>query len=111
MSRPDWLWHREWRRFDSATGLLANWSTWFNLVEAVCWFVLAVLVLRRFVMFRRSAWEPVYAATFVLFGLTDIYEAWRLTSWLLWVKALVCAALLIQRRWLHVQYYPGWKTY
>lgn len=55
----------------------------FNLVECAAWIVFGALVFARFLRQRHSRLELFYAAAFVLFGLTDLREAYSLQSWLL----------------------------
>ncbi|MBI3865329.1 MAG: hypothetical protein HY290_25930 [Planctomycetia bacterium] len=84
---------------------------WFNLFEGVAWLVFAALVFRRYLRFRRSLVEVVYAATFVVFGLTDFREAYSLPSWLLWIKLFVLIALLLLRRSVMRRFYPKSKVF
>jgi hypothetical protein len=83
----------------------------FNLAEAVAWWVFAALVLRRFFRNRRSRLEIWYALAFVLFGATDVREAWALQSWLLWVKLANLVALVKLRGAVIRRFYPDSKTY
>ncbi len=70
----------------------------FNFVEAAAWFVFAGLVLCRWWRHRRASLELAYTLAFVLFGVSDLIEAWRLTSWLLWWKGANLLALCWLRR-------------
>ncbi|MFO0919470.1 MAG: hypothetical protein U0872_14315 [Planctomycetaceae bacterium] len=101
----------EIRRYDPRGGLIDNWAFYFNLAEAIVWFVIALLILDRWRRFRRTSEEWLYAGLFFAFGLTDVCEAFVLQAWLLWVKGLVLAGILYFRRRLHQRHYPGWKTY
>lgn len=83
----------------------------FNLVEGIAWFVVALLVLRRYRRERKSSLELVYAAAFATFGLSDFREAYVLESWLIWAKGLNLAALLAMRHYLLQRYYPTSKSY
>ena len=83
----------------------------FNFVEAAAWLVFAALVLRRWCHFRRSSLELCYAVAFVLFGVSDLIEAWWLTSWLLWWKGLNLIALYWLRRLVLKRHYPDSKLY
>jgi hypothetical protein len=84
---------------------------WFNLFEGCTWIVFAALALRRFLRFRRSQTEVVYAALFVLFGLTDFREAYSVQSWLLWVKLAILIALFRLRRSVMRRFYPESRVY
>lgn len=83
----------------------------FNFVEAAAWFVFAALVLRRWCRTRRSGFELAYALAFVLFGVSDLIEAWWLTSWLLWWKGLNLIALFRLRQLVLKRHYPESKLY
>jgi hypothetical protein len=84
---------------------------WFNLFEGTAWIVFAFFVLRRYVKHRNSSVEVWYAIAFVLFGLTDLREAWILQSWLIWLK-LVILAILLRLRWIVIhRYYPDSKLF
>ena len=110
MSWDELLWSAVWWRFDPSAG----WTTWlysgFNTIEGMVWCGLACFTLARWRRRRRSPWEILYSAAFLVFGLTDFYEARELTSWLLWVKAATLAALAVLR-WHALRLYPesrGW---
>lgn len=107
----DLLFTRRLWRYDPAAHWSENLTHWFNLAEAGCWFVFAALVWLRWRRCRKSAWEWVYAALFVTFGLTDLREASALHSWLLWIKAANLAGLLWLRWWLIRTHYPTSRTY
>jgi hypothetical protein len=108
----DLLWYRSWWKYANAG------DPWFsipyhafNLFEGVCWVVIGALVFRRYLAFRRSSLEIVYALAFLSFGLTDFREAYVLQSWLVWVKlanliALICLRAAAIKRW-----YPGTKLF
>lgn len=83
----------------------------FNLFEGTVWLVLSYLVLQRFIRFRRSKIEIVYASAFLTFGLTDFREAYVLQSWLIWLKAANLLALLRLRAYVITHYYPEDKLY
>lgn len=83
----------------------------FNLVEALSWFTFAVLVLVRWWRNRRSGSELWYALAFVVFGISDGIEAWILTSWLLWWKAINLLCLFLLRRHVMRQHYPLAKVF
>lgn len=80
----------------------------FNLLEAAIWFLCAVLVMRRWWRNHRSRFEPAYAGAFLLFGLTDVREAFQLDVPLLVVKSMVLLALG-WLRWKVRPLYPGSK--
>ena len=93
------LWFQVWWTYPRQDGI-----AWvdipyhgFNLFEGSIWVVLAGLVLRRYLRYRRSTWELAYGLAFFTFGLTDFREAYVLSSWLLWIKGLNLLILL----WLH----------
>jgi hypothetical protein len=75
------------------------------------WVVLACLVLARHLRHRHSRLEWAYAVAFFTFGLTDFYEAYTLTSWLIWLKL----ANLILLAWLRATvirtFYPQSKLW
>ena len=104
----DFLWSRVWWKYPDPN------DPWFsipyhifNLFEGSCWLVFAGLVLRRYVISRRSRLEILYAVAFFTFGLTDFREAYVLQSWLVWAK-LLNLLLLIWLRWLAIRrWYPG----
>ncbi len=83
----------------------------FNLCEGAVWMVLGVLVAARWRRFRHSAWEFMYAAAFGLFGVTDWIEASYLPTWLILVKGLVLAALLVLRWHVLRRFYPTRRLY
>ena len=84
---------------------------WFNLFEGCAWIVFATLVLVRYLRFRRSRIEIVYAVTFVVFGLTDFREAFSLQSWLLWLKLFILIVLFCLRRFVMRRFYPESRIY
>ncbi|HEY3965743.1 MAG TPA: hypothetical protein VGM05_14390 [Planctomycetaceae bacterium] len=108
----EFLFTETWWRYDpleqSAHSIFTHW---FNLFEGVAWCVFAVLVLRRYWKFRRSSIEIVYAAAFLLFGLTDFREAFCVQSWLLWIKLVILVALFCLRRVVMRRFYPESKVY
>lgn len=78
----------------------------FNLAEGVAWTVCAGIVLRRFLVHRHSGFEVLYAAAFLMFGMTDFVEVSRQTSWLIWLKGINLLVLLAVRRHVRKRYYP-----
>lgn len=83
----------------------------FNFVEAGAWFTFSALVLLRWSRNRRSHVELWYVLAFILFGVSDAIEAWALTSWLLWWKAINLAWLFQLRRKVMQQFYPSAKVF
>lgn len=94
---------------DPASEALVDYAPWyvgFNWFEAVCWFAFALFVLIRHLRYRRTWFEPMYALTFVVFGLSDVIETAGLTVLLLLLK-MVCVIALIALRHIVVQHHPG----
>lgn len=83
----------------------------FNFIEAAAWFCFAGLVFRRWRRHRRSSLEVWYVLAFILFGISDVIEAWILTSWLLWWKGINLASLFYLRRTVMQRFYPDAKVY
>lgn len=83
----------------------------FNVVEAAAWFIFAVLVLIRWQRHRNSNLELWYALAFVLFGVSDVVEAFFLTSWLLWWKGVNLVALFLLRGRIMRRFYPDAKVF
>lgn len=88
-----------------------RYTIWFNLLEGGVWCLFAALVLVRYGRHRRSILEPVYALSFLTFGLTDFREAFVLHSWLIWIKAVNLTVLLMLRQHIIRNCYPESKTY
>ncbi len=78
---------------------------WFNLAEGAAWFVFGLAVLLRWSRYRNSSLEIAYAAAFVMFGLTDVREAWEQSLLLFALKGFVLAILLSLRRVIRRRYY------
>jgi hypothetical protein len=101
---------KTWWRYNP-TETLSQAYHYFNLVEGAAWMAFAGLVLGRFAQHRKSSFELFYAVAFLSFGLTDFFEAYRLTSGLLLLKGANLAVLL----WLRAQvirwFYPESKVY
>ncbi len=111
MNWEQWL-SRPWWTYEPSTATV--WDQLyrgFNLFEAGCWFVLAGLVLHRWMRHRRSGTEWVYALVFVLFGLTDVREAWEQSAGLVLVKGIVLVVLLVLRRQVMQRCYPAARVY
>jgi len=113
MSLPDLLWSHTWWSYAGAEDRLhALGYRGFNLLEAATWFTFALLVLlRRRRSGTRSSAELWYALAFFTFGLTDVREAWTLTSWLIWLKLANLIVLLVLRRRVIRRYYPASKLF
>ncbi len=86
----------------------APWYVGFNWIEACCWFAFAAFILIRHLRFRRTWFEPMYALSFLVFGLTDVVETGGLTVLLLLLK-MMCVIALIALRHLVIQHHPGWR--
>src|SRR6516165_6437474 len=70
-----------WWKYDPADRSLFSISyRTFNLIEGTVWIGFGILVLRRYLRFRRSRLELWYAAVFALFGLTDFREAYAMQT-------------------------------
>ena len=111
-SIADYLLFRTWWTYRSAN------TPWveipyhaFNLFEGTVWVALSMLVLWRFLKYRHSKVEVVYALAFFTFGLTDFREAYALQSWLIWLKAANLLALLRLRAIVINRHYPTSKMY
>ena len=104
----DLLWFNVWWKFPAPGD---PWFSvpyhFFNLFEGLCWAFLACLVLRRYVIHRRSPIELAYGAAFLAFGVTDFREAYELASWLVWIKLLNLIVLFLLRRIVIERYYPA----
>ena len=110
MSVLDFLVTHTWWRYNAADSLHQIYH-FFNLGEAVVWLVFGCLVLARFNRHRKSWLEVTYAFAFLLFGLTDLREAFVLQSWLILVKGMNLVALL-WLRWIVIRRsYPTSKLY
>lgn len=109
------LFFKTWWSWSGATNEPYTWTDIacrsFNFVEAVAWITFAALVLIRWRRHRRSNLELWYALAFVLFGISDVIEAWSLTSWLLWWKGANLVTLFQLRRHVMRQFYPAAKLY
>lgn len=79
----------------------------FNLFEGAAWLVFAGLVARRYLRQRRSPLEVLYASAFAAFGLTDLVEAFALSSWLVWMKLANLLILARLRSVIVRRFYPA----
>lgn len=80
---------------------------WFNIVEAVIWAVIAVIVLAA--KFRRQKWLSFnlpLGFTFLVFSLSDYLESHSGAWWLFAMKA----ACILSMAYHVVKYYKGVKT-
>ena len=106
----DILWNETWWKFDRQNlGGYALCAHWFNLFEATAWFACGVFVGGRYLRCQKSLIELAYSISFLLFGMTDLIEAYRLTSWLLWFKLMILLPLIRLRRYVRTELYPGSK--
>lgn len=110
-----WLWSETWWSWNRPPNEPYFFNDiachYFNLVEATAWFLFAALVLMRWQRFRRSILELFYSLAFLTFGISDLIEAWRLTSWLLWWKLANLIALLVLRKVVLRRCYPGSRLF
>ena len=98
--------HVLWRYPPTRPGLFDVAYRGFNLLEAAIWFLCAVWVAGRWRRHRRSQLEPAYAMAFLLFGFTDVREAYQLDVPLLAAKLIVLLALARFRKMVR-PLYPG----
>ncbi len=108
----DYLLFRTWWRYPAGnpTWVEAPYHA-FNLFEGTVWAILSVLVLVRFLRRRGSPVEIVYSLAFFTFGLTDFWEAYELSSWLIWIKGANLLALFRLRSFVISRYYPASNLY
>ncbi len=108
----DLLFVRKWWSRDAVElGAYSQVYSWFNLAEALAWFVLAALVFRRCLRFRNGSVEIAYAVAFFVFGVTDVVESYALWSWLIWWKLVTVIVLFVLRRRVLRAFYPGKKLF
>jgi hypothetical protein len=105
------LWNRVWWRYLPEDGGYTQPYHWLNLIEGSIWVLLAALVLLRYLRQRRSGWELVYSAAFLLFGISDYCEAYLLQSWLIWAKGVNLLGLFALRRFILRRFYPQSRVY
>lgn len=98
-----WMAHVLWRYDDSPESAIYSW---FNVAEAVAWWLIAAWVLVRHARHRRTWIEPLYVFMFIIFGLSDVLESYRVTPWLVLCKGLIFANLVVMRVHLIRVYYP-----
>ena len=96
-------------RYDPSDALAVGYH-WLNLCEAVAWFVIAAVVARRMFKHRRApVWESLYVTLFVVFGLSDVYEAYAVPLWLIAAKGFIFMGIVAVRAVLVKRHYPGAK--
>ncbi|MCA9078722.1 MAG: hypothetical protein KDA93_27105 [Planctomycetaceae bacterium] len=101
-----------WWTYDpQTTGTWGYVYRWFNLFEGTVWLVFGGLVLHRWRRHRKSPLEPMYALTFLLFGLTDFREAYVQSMGLVVLKGLILLALLAFRRHVMTKHYCDSRVY
>lgn len=93
----------------STIGMLQIFYFGFNLVEAIAWFVVALLVFTRWHRHANSGVEIIYGSSYALFGVSDLLELQNLTVWLLLVKGVLLLSILLCRRFVLRHYYTGAK--
>tara|TARA_R110002072_G_scaffold302603_1_gene486614 strand:- start:58806 stop:59126 length:321 start_codon:yes stop_codon:yes gene_type:complete len=103
--------HAGWRYTPGDGQWFATIYHGFNIAEGCAWIVCAGLVLRRFLIHRKSAVETYYAVPFLAFAVTDFVEAWEQSLWLIWLKLLNLIVLFQLRRTIMSRYYPTAKLY
>lgn len=103
-----WKWNRPSSEPLTMSDLACHY---FNLIEATAWFTFAVLVIWRWLRFRKSWLEVAYAAAFVMFGVSDAIESQVLTSWLLWWKAFNLLILFRLRSLILRRFYPDRRLF
>lgn len=109
-SLPDLL--SPWWSWNPETATAGDFAyRWFNLFEAAAWFTFAALVAGRWFKHRHSRLEIAYAVAFVVFGLTDVMEAWQQSLPLLALKGLVLGVLLTLRATVRRKWYRDSRLY
>lgn len=101
------IWADPWWTFQPESA--SAWSYLyrnFNIVEGFFWIGFATVVLRRYLQHRKSNLEVLYAAVFLIFGLTDFVEAYEMSAPLLLAKAVIVVALFSLRSFVHQKFYP-----
>lgn len=105
------LFTRTWWIYSRDASLFEQLYHWLNLVEGAAWIGFAALVLQRYLRHRHSKIEMVYAAAFLTFGISDFWEAYRLTSWLILFKGANLLVLIYLRRTVLRRFYPNNRTF
>ncbi len=110
MPREFWpaMRHVLWR-YDPSDPLNAAYH-WLNVAEAGAWFGIAGYVAWRFAKHRKSAgWELGYAALFLVFGASDVWESRQVPMWLIAAKGVIFLAIVLVRREVLRRCYPDAK--
>ena len=108
----DIIWFHTWWQYEpDGDSLYSAPYHWFNIAEAIAWFIFTLLVLWRWNRQRQSLIEIAYASAFLLFGITDLLESQALTSWLIWLKLVNLIALVWLRAIVIRRFYPQSKLY
>lgn len=76
----------------------------FNWFEAFGWFVFSLFVWWRYLKNRRTKLELIYGLYFLLFGITDVVEVYKLTLGLFATKAIVLLSILVCRYYVVLAY-------
>lgn len=109
------LFVRTWWQFEPPYSVFDQIYHWFNISEGIVWLVFSVLVWRRACRHSETpaprGLEVAYAIAFATFGLTDLQEAWRQSSWLIWLKLLNLVALAVLRHRVIHRHYPTARLY
>lgn len=106
-----WLTNSLWRYSAVAPSTFSAAYHWFNLGEGLAWCVIGILVGRRYLSYRKSSLEIVYALAFVTFGLSDFVEAYALTVLLILGKGANLIVLFALRRFILQHHYPQTKAF
>lgn len=101
--------HTWWHSQRNAGGWFDVVYPAFNIVEAICWFAVAVYVWRRARRHAGRRLEFLYAALWLAFGLTDLREAWAQQTWLILLKGCLLGVLLVLRR-IVLRRYPNRRS-
>jgi hypothetical protein len=100
-----------WWTYNASADWFNHLYSWFNVVEGWFWLVFATLVLRRYLKYRRSLIELLYALAFFTFGLSDFRESYVLESWLVLFKGVNLAALFWLRWYVLRRFYPECRAF
>jgi hypothetical protein len=111
MTMTTWLLQTWWTYDAAPASTFSRIYRSINLVEGSIWCLLAALVLLRFVRYRKSGLELLYAGAFLTFGASDFREAIALQTWLILAKGVNLIALIWLRRMVLSRYYPTSRTY
>ena len=103
--------HTWWQYNVHSVDLFDTIYHWFNILEGCAWILFALLVLIRFLKNCCSTLELWYCFSFFSFAMTDFYEAFAQTSWLIWLKLINLILLLMIRRKVMTKHYPAAKLY